>query len=141
MYSRLYSRLWNWELAIFRNTHSYIKKAGLRCIVKSWIQFLSYICRKMSPFKGYQWFVGNFGFLSKKCVFSLFFVIFHCNNHIFLPNFTGSSFEMRIVTKQFILDPKRNIISVWYQIFVVKGWVFHTTVILSILVYLPCLTT
>ena len=50
-------------------------------------------------------------------------MIFHCNNHIFLTNFTGFSFEMRIVTKQFILHPNRNIILGWRQIFVVKGCV------------------
>ena len=44
--------------------------------------------------------------LLKKSDFSIFFMIFHCYNHRFLPNFTKSYSKIQTVDSKFILHPK-----------------------------------
>ena len=61
----------------------------------------------------------------KKCGLSMFFMIFHCYNHIFWSNFWKSYPKMQIVDNKFTLYPKSITVLVWCQIFVVKGCFFY----------------
>ena len=54
----------------------------------------------------------------KKCGFSVFFLIFHCYNHRFLPNFTRNCSKTQIVDNEFILLPKGITVVVWCQILI-----------------------
>ena len=99
-----------------------------------WCDFLNFgVSPNYSKYRELQWWGWhNFDFCQVN-VFSEFFIIFQCYNHIFLPNFPNSYSKMRIVDNQFTLHSKS--ITVLVSIFC--GWrmFFHNTVIFSIAVY------
>ena len=101
---------WSYQFS-YQNIRNYIEEAGILC------QYL------LPIFIGanYLWLISES--CPKKFVFSIFFMILYCYNHIF-AKLQKNYFKMQIMDNQFILHSKCITILTWCQIFVIKGCFF-----------------